>query len=72
MSIMSEWFPYFSRVGMRVPVARAAYSNFAGTDYVFARHPGKNGKKGRPVKFWTRKAAQAYADKLNKEAEGSV
>ncbi len=56
----NEWFPWYDRDWLRVPVARRAYSNFAGSGYVFARYD-----KGNVVKFWLRSSAQAYADKLN-------
>lgn len=58
---MSGWFPWFHRVWLRYPVARRVYDTWAGSSYVYAR------QNGRITKFWTRKGAQAFADKLNAE-----
>lgn len=53
-----EWFAWH-REWLRYKVARCVYSDFLGGGYKFAR------KDGRIVRFWTRKAANAYAESLN-------
>lgn len=62
---MIEWQPWFERVWFRYPVALLLHSDWAGSAYRFAR------KNGRVVKFWTRKGAQAFADKLNAQQANS-
>jgi len=42
-------------------VARGVHDTWAGSSYVYAR------RNGRVLKFWTRRAALAYAGKLNAE-----
>jgi len=58
---VSGWAPWFNREQFRYPVARCIGSDWAGSAYQFAR------VNGCVVKFWTRKGAQAFADKLNAE-----
>ncbi len=58
----THWFPTQPRI--RYVVATITYSNFAGSWYRYARNTA-----GKVVRFWTHKAAQAYADKLN-ETQG--
>lgn len=48
--------------GLRYVVKQLVWADFAGSAYRFAR------KHGKVQRFWTRKAAQAYADNLNREA----
>jgi len=49
-----EWFTY--------KVSRCWWSEWAESAYQHAKT-----SKGRVMRFWTLKGAQAYADKLNKE-----
>ena len=51
-----EWFTY--------KVSRKLWSNFAGSAYEHAKTP-----YGRILRFWTRKGAEAYAAKLNRDAQ---
>lgn len=61
---MADWNPW--RLGLRYTVAQCAYSDAFGSGYRYAR------EDGRVVKFWTRKGAQAYADRLNSAALARV
>lgn len=54
------WF-LWGRAPLRHVVAQLAHSDWAGCGYRFARVNGKI------VRFWTKRAAQAFADKLNAE-----
>lgn len=59
----NEQWQVWPREWMRYKVALRIFSNFAGSGYSYAR------KNGRVLRFWTKKAAQAHADKLNSEAK---
>lgn len=60
------WQAHDFRVGLRYPVSRVLYSDAFGTAWSYYR---RFGRKGWVVKFWTRKGAQRFADRLNAKAE---
>lgn len=59
----SEW--YAVRHGWRYVVQRCAFADFLGSGYRFARY-----STGRVARFWTRKTADAFAEKLNTSDAG--
>lgn len=59
----SDWGVHVIKRRLRYLVSRVEYSNFAGSWYELAKD-----ERGKVLRFWFRKNAQAHADKLNKEA----
>lgn len=58
-----EWSVTPWRVGLTLRVHQVVFSDWAGTGYRYARN-----RRGRVLKFWTRKAAESHAAQLNREA----
>lgn len=60
-----KWFKWF-----RLPIERLTYANALGSVYSFYRVYRPDGAK--VAWFWSRKKAQALADKLNKECASAA
>jgi hypothetical protein len=58
----SEWRPWLAREWGTIKVAQRQWADAFGSAYLFARN-----KRGGFKRFFTRKGAQEYADKLNAE-----